>query len=56
MFCKCFIYDDLYVGVVLKCWSFKLAIIDVLWGGIVYFLPSYLTFKIQDHQTNNPLK
>ena len=45
---------DFTIGAVLKGWNFKLALIDVLWGGIVYFLASYLTFKILDHQTNYP--
>jgi len=40
---------DFTIGAVLKGWNFKLALIDVLWGGIVYFLASYLTFKILDH-------
>lgn len=40
---------DFTIAAVLKGWNFKLALIDVLWGGIVYFLASYLTFKILDH-------
>jgi uncharacterized membrane protein len=42
-------FYDFTIGAVLKGWNFKLALIDVLWGGIVYFLASYLTFKILDH-------
>jgi uncharacterized membrane protein len=44
---------DFTIGAVLKGWNFKLALIDVLWGGIVYFLASYLTFKILDHFERN---
>lgn len=46
---------DFTIGAVLKGWNFKLALIDVLWGGIVYFLASYLTFKILDHFERNKL-
>lgn len=37
---------DFTIGAVLKDWNLNLAIIDVLWGGIVYFLATYVTFKI----------
>ena len=46
---------DFTIGAVLQGWNFKLALIDVLWGGIVYFLASYLTFKILDHFERNKL-
>jgi uncharacterized membrane protein len=37
---------DLTAGAVLKKWDFKLAAIDILWGGLVYFLTCIITFKI----------
>lgn len=40
---------DFTAGAVLKNWDLNLAIVDVLWGGIVYFLASYLTFKLLGH-------
>ena len=40
---------DFTAGAVLKDWDVSLAIKDVLWGGTVYFLASYLTFKLIDH-------
>lgn len=40
---------DFTIGAVLKDWNINLAIVDVLWGGIVYFLATYLTFKILEH-------
>ena len=40
---------DFTIGAVLKDWNLNLAIVDVLWGGIVYFLATYLTFKILEH-------
>jgi len=39
---------DFTIGAVLKDWNLNLAIVDVLWGGIVYFLATYLTFTILD--------
>lgn len=33
---------DFTSGAVLKKWNKKLAIIDILWGGFVYFIASYL--------------
>lgn len=33
---------DFTAGAVFSKWDKKLAVIDVLWGGFVYFLPSYL--------------
>tara|TARA_Y100001970_G_C14243051_1_gene866110 strand:+ start:145 stop:540 length:396 start_codon:yes stop_codon:yes gene_type:complete len=39
---------DFTIGALLKKWDIKLAFIDVLWGGILYFLTSYLTIKIQN--------
>ena len=33
---------DFTSGVVFKNWNFKLAIIDVIWGGFVYFISAYL--------------
>ena len=32
---------DLTAGAVLKNWDMKLGLIDILWGGIVYFLACY---------------
>ena len=40
---------DFTVGAVLKNWNLKLAILDILWGGTVYFLATFLTFKILDY-------
>lgn len=40
---------DFTIGAVLKDWNFKLAIMDVLWGGTVYFLATYLTFTILEY-------
>ena len=37
---------DFTIGAVLKDWNMKLAILDILWGGTLYFLVTYLTFKI----------
>ena len=37
---------DFTAGAVLKKWDFQLAIADILWGGIVYFLTCLITFKI----------
>ena len=37
---------DLTAGAVFKKWDFKLAIMDILWGGLVYFLTCLITFKI----------
>ena len=36
---------DFTNAAVLKDWDMKLALIDVLWGGTVYFLASYLSTK-----------
>ena len=33
---------DFTIGAVLKKWSMSLAIIDVLWGGFVYFMSCYI--------------
>ena len=33
---------DFTIGAVLKKWSMPLAIIDVLWGGFVYFISCYI--------------
>ena len=33
---------DFTCGAVFEKWDFKLAIIDVLWGGFVYFISTYL--------------
>ena len=33
---------DFTIGAVLEKWSMSLAIIDVLWGGLVYFLACYV--------------
>lgn len=37
---------DFTAGAVFKKWDFKLAIMDILWGGLVYFLTCLITFKI----------
>ena len=37
---------DFTAGAVLKKWDLQLAIVDILWGGIVYFLTCLITFKI----------
>ena len=37
---------DLTAGAVFKKWDFKLATMDILWGGLVYFLTCLITFKI----------
>lgn len=44
---------DFTIGAVLKDWNLNLAIVDVLWGGIVYFLATYLTFKILERFDKN---
>jgi uncharacterized membrane protein len=36
---------DFTAGSVFKKWDFNLAVIDVLWGGFVYFISSYLATK-----------
>ena len=36
---------DFTAGAVFKNWDFKLAIIDILWGGFVYFISVYLAKK-----------
>ena len=33
---------DFTIGAVLKKWSMSLAIVDVLWGGFVYFISCYI--------------
>ena len=33
---------DFTIGAVLKKWSMSLAILDVLWGGFVYFIACYI--------------
>jgi uncharacterized membrane protein len=33
---------DFTIGAVLKKWSMSLSIIDVLWGGFVYFISCYI--------------
>ena len=40
---------DFTACAVLKNWNLKLAILDILWGGTVYFLATFLTFKILDY-------
>lgn len=37
---------DFTAGAVLTNWDFRLALLDVLWGGVVFFLTCVLTFKI----------
>ena len=34
---------DFTNGAIFKNWDFKLAYIDVLWGGLVYFLAAYVS-------------
>jgi len=33
---------DFTAGAVLKNWDVKLAVTDVMWGGIVYFMAAYV--------------
>ena len=33
---------DFTIGAVLEKWSMSLAVLDVLWGGFVYFISSYI--------------
>lgn len=33
---------DFTAGAVLKDWNLRLSIIDILWGGFVYFISSYI--------------
>lgn len=33
---------DFTIGAVLKKWDMKLGVIDVLWGGLVYFVSCYI--------------
>ena len=37
---------DFTAGAVLTNWDFRLALLDILWGGVVFFLTCVLTFKI----------
>ena len=36
---------DFTAAVVFSDWDMKLAIVDILWGGFVYFITSYLIVK-----------
>lgn len=36
---------DFTAGAVLKDWNLRLSIIDILWGGFVYFVSSYVGSK-----------
>jgi uncharacterized membrane protein len=36
---------DFTAGAVLKKWNMKLALIDVIWGGFVYFIAAYIGSK-----------
>ena len=38
---------DFTIATVLKNWDMKLAMADVLWGGFVYFLASYIATKFE---------
>ena len=37
---------DFTAAAVLDGWDMRLAMLDILWGGIVYFLSAFLTIKI----------
>ena len=37
---------DFTAAAVIKDWDIKLAIIDILWGGVLYFLTAYLSKKV----------
>jgi uncharacterized membrane protein len=39
---------DFTIAAVLKDWNISLAITDVLWGGIVYFLAAYIGTKLSN--------
>lgn len=39
---------DFTIAAVLKDWNISLAITDVLWGGIVYFLATYIGTKLSN--------
>lgn len=36
---------DFTAGAVLKKWNLKLALIDIIWGGFVYFISAYIGSK-----------
>lgn len=36
---------DFTLGAILKKWNIKLAIVDVAWGGFVYFISAYIGSK-----------
>ena len=36
---------DFTAGAVLKKWNMKLALIDIIWGGFVYFISAYIGSK-----------
>lgn len=40
---------DFTIAALLEKWDIKLAFIDVLWGGTLYFLTSYLTVNISSY-------
>ena len=40
---------DFTCGAVFKDWDFNLALIDILWGGFVYFVTILLTNKITNY-------
>mgnify|MGYP001330335563 CR=1 FL=1 len=44
---------DFTNGVIFKDWDFKLAFIDILWGGFVYFLSSFLPHIISKQIKKN---
>lgn len=39
---------DFTIAAVLKDWNISLAITDILWGGIVYFLATYIGTKLSN--------
>lgn len=39
---------DFTIAAVLKDWNISLAVTDVLWGGIVYFLAAYIGTKLSN--------
>jgi uncharacterized membrane protein len=43
---------DFTVASVLKNWDIKIALIDILWGGILFFITSFLTIKLSNYIKN----
>jgi len=40
---------DFTAATVIKNWDMKIAVIDVLWGGFVYFITTYISSKIKNN-------